>query len=79
MLVFTRKVGESLVISDNIHLTVLSVSRDQIRIGIKAPREIPVHRKEVYEAIVRQNQLASKSAVPPARLLASLKNPRDLS
>ncbi len=73
MLVFTRKVGESLVISDNIRVTVLSVNRDQIRIGINAPREIPVHRKEVYEAIVCQNQLASKSVVPSTQLLAQLK------
>ena len=76
MLVFTRKVGESLVISDNIRVTVLSVNRDQIRIGINAPREIPVHRKEVYDAIVRQNQLASKSAVLSSQLLAQLKKPR---
>ncbi len=73
MLVFTRKVGESLVISDNIQVTVLSINRDQIRIGIKAPREIPVHRNEVYDAIVSQNQLASKSAVPSSQLLSQLK------
>ena len=73
MLVFTRKVGESLVISDNIQVTVLSVNRDQIRIGISAPREIPVHRKEVYDAIVSQNQRASKSVVPSSQLLAQLK------
>ena len=73
MLVFTRKVGESLVISDNIRVTVLSINRDQIRIGINAPREILVHRHEIYEAIVSQNQLASKSAVPSSELLARLK------
>jgi carbon storage regulator len=73
MLVFTRKSGESLVIGDNIRVTVLSADRDQVRIGIQAPREISIHRSEVYEAIVAQNQAASQSALPPADLLTRLK------
>lgn len=73
MLVFTRKPGESLIVGDNVEITVLSVNRDHVRIGINAPREIPVHRREVYEAIVRQNQLASQSVMPSSELLSRLK------
>jgi carbon storage regulator len=73
MLVFTRKPGESLVIGDDIRVTVLSVDRDQVRIGIQAPRDVSIHRSEVYEAIVAQNQAASQSALPPADLISRLK------
>ncbi|WP_373018162.1 carbon storage regulator CsrA [Thiomicrorhabdus sp.] len=47
MLVLTRKEGESLVINENITLTVLAVKGGQVRMGIKAPREVPVHREEI--------------------------------
>ncbi len=73
MLVFTRKAGQSLMIGDNITIKVLSVDRDQIRIGISAPRKIPVHREEVYRAIVNQNRLASRPMALPKDLLAKLK------
>lgn len=73
MLVFTRKAGQSLMIGDNIEVKVLSVDRDQVRIGISAPREIPIHREEVYRAIVRQNQLAISSGIPSQDLLSKLK------
>jgi carbon storage regulator len=73
MLVFTRRSGESLVIGADIRVTVLAVDRDQVRIGIQAPRQIPIHRSEVYEAIMAQNQAASQSAMPPAELLSRLK------
>ena len=51
MLVLTRRVGETLIISDNIRVTILDVSGNQIRIGVTAPREVPVHREEVAERI----------------------------
>ena len=51
MLVLTRRIGETLIISDNIRVTVLDVSGNQIRIGVTAPREVPVHREEVAERI----------------------------
>ena len=51
MLILTRRVGETLIIRDNIRVTVLDVSGNQIRIGITAPREVPVHREEVAERI----------------------------
>ena len=51
MLVLSRKKNESIVIDDNIVITVVEVRGDKVRLGIQAPREVPVHRSEVYEAI----------------------------
>ena len=51
MLVLTRKTNQSIMIGDDVEVTVLAVSRDKIRLGITAPREVPVFRKEVYLAI----------------------------
>lgn len=51
MLVLTRRLGETLVINDDIKITVLGISGNQVRIGIAAPKEIEVHRAEVYERI----------------------------
>jgi len=51
MLVLTRRVGETLIINDNIKVTVLATSGNQVRIGIDAPKEIPVHRQEVHDLI----------------------------
>jgi len=58
MLVLTRKAEESLVIGDQITLTILAVEGDRVKIGIQAPREISIHRKEVWDAIHEQNRLA---------------------
>ena len=51
MLILTRRVGESLIIADNIIINILSVKGNQIRIGVKAPKEITVHREEIYNRI----------------------------
>ena len=51
MLVFTRKRNEQVVIDQNIVITVVEITGDRIRLGIEAPREVPVHRREVYDAI----------------------------
>jgi carbon storage regulator len=51
MLVLTRKTNQSIMIGDDIEVSVLSVSRDKVRLGISAPREVPVFRKEVYLSI----------------------------
>ena len=51
MLILTRRPGETLIISDNIRVTVLDVSGNQVRLGVTAPREVPVHREEVAERI----------------------------
>jgi carbon storage regulator len=62
MLVLTRKPNESIMIGDDIELSVLAVTGEKVRIGIQAPREVPVFRKEVYLAIQRQEAEASPSA-----------------
>ena len=72
MLVFTRKFGESLVIGNEIEVSILSVGSGSVKVGITAPRHISVHRKEVYEAIRRENLAASKSQIPPPDVLKKL-------
>lgn len=54
MLVLTRRVGEVIVVGDTISVTVLSVSSGHVRLGIEAPSEVPVHRREVYDRIKRE-------------------------
>ncbi|MCD4720741.1 MAG: carbon storage regulator CsrA [Desulfobacula sp.] len=60
MLILTRKIGESIVIGDNIVIKVVETGKNSIRIGIDAPREITVLRQEVFESIQRENILSSK-------------------
>jgi len=59
MLILTRKIGESLNIGDDVQVTVLGLKGNQVRIGINAPKDIPVHREEVYERI-RKEQAAER-------------------
>jgi len=59
MLVLTRRPNQSIVIGRDVVITVLEVRGDQVRIGIKAPREVTVHREEVYAEIRRENQRAA--------------------
>lgn len=59
MLALTRKKGEALVINNNIEITVLDIRGDQIKIGIQAPKDVPVYRKEVYLQIQKENEEAS--------------------
>lgn len=55
MLVLSRQRDQSIIIGDNIIITVVDIRGDKVRLGIQAPTEIPVHRQEVYEAIQREN------------------------
>ena len=56
MLVLSRQRDESIIINDNIVITVVDIRGDKVRLGINAPREVPVHRQEVYEAIQREGK-----------------------
>jgi carbon storage regulator len=60
MLVLSRQRDESIMIGDNIVVTIVDIRGDKVRLGINAPSEIPVHRQEVYEAIQRENMRASR-------------------
>lgn len=62
MLALTRKKGDSIVIGDNIEITIISIQGEQVKIGINAPKEISVHRKEIYEQIVLANKEAISSS-----------------
>ncbi len=61
MLALTRKIGEKIIIGDNIEVVVLAVNGEQVKLGIVAPREISVHRMEVYEQIISANKEAINS------------------
>ncbi len=56
MLALTRKKGESIIIDDNIEITILGTNGDQVKIGISAPKNIPIYRKEIYEQIQEENR-----------------------
>lgn len=60
MLVLTRRAGQSILVGDDIVVTILELSRDQVRIGIRAPRSVSVHREEVYEEILLSNRAAAE-------------------
>ena len=77
MLVLSRQRDESIVIGDNIVITIVDVRGDKVRLGIEAPREISVHRREVYDAIQRENQQASQIRLDEARRIGNSRPDRD--
>lgn len=81
MLVLSRKLNQAIMVGDNVRIVVVSVDRDQVKLGIDAPREIPVHRSEVFDEIQRANreaaglagpEPAAESAAPPVAVPALL-------
>ena len=75
MLVLSRQRDESIMIGDNIVVTIVDIRGDKVRLGINAPTEIPVHRQEVYEAIQRENMRASRLEPKDTHGLTSPKVP----
>ena len=69
MLVLSRQRDESIIIGDNVVITIVDIRGDKVKLGIEAPREISVHRQEVYEAIQRENRQAALLKPEDARLL----------
>lgn len=65
MLVLSRRTGESIVINDNVTVTIVDVRGDKVRIGIDAPREVSIHRQEVFE-LIRQEQEQRATQQPDA-------------
>jgi carbon storage regulator len=59
MLVFTRKRGEAIVIGDSIEVVILSTGKEGLRVGVRAPQSVPVHRKEIYEQMCEENRAAA--------------------
>jgi carbon storage regulator len=68
MLVLSRKINQSIMIGDDVRIVVVGVDRDQVKIGIEAPRAVPVHRSEIYDEIQRSNLTAAgmHTGVPAA-------------
>ncbi|MEK8131739.1 carbon storage regulator CsrA [Paenibacillus filicis] len=68
MLVLSRKVGESIMIGDQIELVIVSVEKDTVRVGINAPKQMQIYRKEIFELLKQSNEEASKTSIQPEQL-----------
>ncbi len=66
MLALARKVNESIVINDDIEVTILEIKGDQVKVGISAPKSVPVYRKELYVQMQEANKAAVEAANPAA-------------
>ena len=70
MLVLTRKLKEAIQIGDDIEIVVLAIDGDQVKLGIRAPKHIDVHRKEIYLAIQQENNAASLASITSLQQLS---------
>jgi carbon storage regulator len=73
MLVITRKAEQSIIIGGEVEVIVLGISKDGVRLGIKAPRSVQVHRREVFEAIAAENRAAAAAKIPMQDVAALLR------
>ena len=73
MLVLSRQRDETIIIGDNIEITIVDIRGEKVRLGINAPAHVPVHRKEVYDAIKREKQAAGEGPDAPVESLANRK------
>ena len=69
MLILTRRVGETVMIGNEVTVTVLGVKGNQVRIGVNAPKDVAVHREEIYERIKREEDHESQSGDPIAKIV----------
>jgi len=81
MLVLSRKLNQSIMVGENVRIVIVAVDRDQVKLGIEAPRDIAVHRSEVFEEIQRSNRAAAGNSAaqpvaPGAAATVKLQNPR---
>ena len=72
MLILTRKIGETIRIGDEISISVIEIRGNQVRLGINAPRNVVVHRQEVYELIQEQNEQAAQASLDDKVLIQNL-------
>jgi len=73
MLVITRKPEQSIIIGGEVEVIVLGITKDGVRLGIKAPRSVQVHRREVFEAIAAENRAAAEAKLPLQSVAAMLR------
>ena len=69
MLILTRRVGETVMIGNDVTVTVLGVKGNQVRIGVNAPKDVAVHREEIYERIKREEDPDGRSAAPVTKVV----------
>lgn len=76
MLVLSRHRDESIIIGDDVVVTIVDIRGDKVRLGIQAPTDVPVHRQEVYEAIKRENEKAAHLQPADTREIEAVHAPR---
>lgn len=78
MLILTRRVGESLMVGDDVTITILGVKGNQVRVGVNAPKDVGVHREEIYQRIQREKLMSLEAALKAGQHAGSeFKNPSE--
>jgi len=77
MLILTRRVGETLIVGDDVTITVLGVKGNQVRIGVNAPKDVSVHREEIYQRIQREKVAHLEAVLHPHTDHPSASTPRE--